>query len=169
MGRIWPFFRKRGRPAPKINITYRELGIGYFIIKQVSHEKLYFWKNCGRPFVGGHDCFEGKGHLVTKIKITFLLGYEILNIFPLTIFSKKTNNIFWNNAFLQRLFYQTITIPHLFRSWKFYHEKYFVWGMCDEKIGGARLLYTLHVVAQLSFDSTYQWEAKPLDKALLRL
>ncbi len=49
--------------------------------------------------MGGHDRFEwrGGGRLATKINITFFVGIEVLNIFYLTIFSKK-NNIFHNNG-----------------------------------------------------------------------
>ncbi len=46
-------------------------------------------------------------HLATKINITFLVGIEILNIFHLTIFSKKTN-IFQNNS--KKLFLGCMTI-----------------------------------------------------------
>ncbi len=39
----------------------------------------------------------GRDRLTTKINITFFVGNEVLNIFYLTIFLKKKNNIFENN------------------------------------------------------------------------
>ncbi len=57
------------------------------------------WKNCEKPFVGGHDRFEGTGRLATKINITFFVRNEVLNTFHLTIFLKRTiiSKInFWN-------------------------------------------------------------------------
>ncbi len=54
------------------------------------------WKNSENPFVGGHDHFEGKGCLVTKININYFARNKVLNIFHVTIFSKK-NNIFQND------------------------------------------------------------------------
>ncbi len=53
-------------------------------------------KNWEKPFVGGHDHFEGKGCPATKININFFVGKEVLNIFHVTNFSKK-KTIFQNN------------------------------------------------------------------------
>ncbi len=68
-----------------------------FLKKAVLSEKTV-----KRPFVGGYDHFKGRGRLVTKISRTFFVGIEVLNIFHLTIFSKKTTfsiitakNYFW--------------------------------------------------------------------------
>ncbi len=47
-------------------------------------------KNVKNLFVGGHDRFEGRVHLATKINITFFVRLEVLNIFHLTIFWGKT-------------------------------------------------------------------------------
>ncbi len=44
----------------------------------------------------GHDHFEGKGHLVTKINnIIFFVRNEVLNIFNSTIFFRKKKTIFF--------------------------------------------------------------------------
>ncbi len=40
--------------------------------------------------MGGHDRFEGRGRLATKINTIFFVGIDVLNIFHLTIFLKKT-------------------------------------------------------------------------------
>ncbi len=58
-----------------------------------SKKAIFLEKTAKNPFVGGHGSFEGRGHLGTKINITFFVGIDVLNIFYLTIFSKK-NNIF---------------------------------------------------------------------------
>ncbi len=47
-------------------------------------------KNCEKPFAGGRTYrFEVRGRLATNVNITFFVGFEVLNIFHLTIFSKK--------------------------------------------------------------------------------
>ncbi len=54
-------------------------------------KKAVFWeKTVKNLFVGGHNRFEGRGHLATKINITFFIGIDGLNIFHLTTFLKKT-------------------------------------------------------------------------------
>ncbi len=50
------------------------------------------WKNCEKQFVWGHDHFEGKGCLATKINTNFFERNEVLNIFHITIFKKNLNN-----------------------------------------------------------------------------
>ncbi len=66
------------------------------------------WKNCEKPFVEGHDHFEWKGVSgVIKININFFVRNEVLNIFYVTIFSKK-NNIFQNNS--KKQFWRGMTI-----------------------------------------------------------
>ncbi len=50
------------------------------------------WKNCEKPFVWGQDHFEGKECLATKININFFVRNEFLNIFRITIFSKRKKN-----------------------------------------------------------------------------
>ncbi len=47
-------------------------------------------KTLKNQFVGGHSRFEGREHLAIKINITFFVGIDVLNIFYLTTFSKKT-------------------------------------------------------------------------------
>ncbi len=51
-----------------------------------SKKAVFLEKTAKNPFVGGHDRFEGKGHLATKINITFFEGIEVLNIFYFTFF-----------------------------------------------------------------------------------
>ncbi len=50
---------------------------------------------------GGEVSFEGKGCLATKMNITFFMGNEVLNIFPLTIFSKQATFLekLWKKMF----------------------------------------------------------------------
>ncbi len=57
---------------------------------------VFLEKIAKNPFVEGHERFEGRVHLATKISITFFVSMEVLNIFRLTIFLKK-NNRFQNN------------------------------------------------------------------------
>ncbi len=53
-------------------------------------KKTVFWeKTAKNSFVGGRDHFEGRRTFGTKINITILVGIDFLNIFHLTIFSKK--------------------------------------------------------------------------------
>ncbi len=40
-----------------------------------------FRKNCEKSFVGGHDHSRGKRAFVTKLNITFFVGFGDLNIF----------------------------------------------------------------------------------------
>ncbi len=47
-------------------------------------------KTAKNPSVGGDDRFEGRGRLGTTINVTFFVRIEVLNIFHLTIFLKKT-------------------------------------------------------------------------------
>ncbi len=56
--------------------------------------------------MGGHDRFEGRGRLGTKINITFFVGVEVLNIFHLIIFPKK--NFFQSNS--EKVFLGCMTI-----------------------------------------------------------
>ncbi len=53
-------------------------------------------KNGEERFVEDIIILRGRRHLATKPNITFFVGNEVLNIFHLTIFSKKKkkNNIF---------------------------------------------------------------------------
>ncbi len=55
-----------------------------FLKKVVFSEKTA--KNL---FVERYDRFEGRGHLASKINITYFVGIVVLNIFHITIFSKK--------------------------------------------------------------------------------
>ncbi len=79
-------------------------------MKQVSRKKQYFWKKLWKPHLwedmtvlrGGEE-----GCLATKINITFFVDIEVLNIFHLTTFSKKTifpkitgNKHFWGHDLL---------------------------------------------------------------------
>ncbi len=54
-----------------------------------SKKAVFLLKTGKNQFAGGHDCFEGRVCLATKVNITFFVGIEILNIFHLTIFSKN--------------------------------------------------------------------------------
>ncbi len=55
-----------------------------------SRKAVFLKKTAKNPFASGHDRFEkGGGCLATKINITFSVGIDVLNIFHLTIFSKK--------------------------------------------------------------------------------
>ncbi len=51
---------------------------------------VFLEKTTKNPFVGRHGRFEGRGHLATIINIIFVIGVDILNVFYLTTFSKKT-------------------------------------------------------------------------------
>ncbi len=42
--------------------------------------------------------FEGRRRQAAKINTTLFVGVEVLNIFYLTVFSKKKNNIFQNKS-----------------------------------------------------------------------
>ncbi len=48
--------------------------------------------------MGDMAILKGRGRLVTKINVTYFVGNVVLNIFHLTIFSKKKKHIFQNNA-----------------------------------------------------------------------
>ncbi len=77
-----------------------------FYYKTSFSKKAIFLKKTAKiPFVGGQDCFKGKGRLATKINIIFFVGIDVLNIFYLTSFSKKTifskitaKNYFWGHS-----------------------------------------------------------------------
>ncbi len=84
----------------------------------------------------------GRGHLATKINITFFVIYENLNIFHLTIFSKKNKTISSKITFFCRHYLTWLLTFHTFSEVeKYYHDRYFIWGMCGEKIGVACLFY----------------------------
>ncbi len=72
-----------------------------------SKKAVFLEKTTKNPFVGGYCRFERRGHLATKINITFFVGINVLNIFYLTTFSKK-NNIFQNIR--EKLFLEGVTI-----------------------------------------------------------
>ncbi len=73
-----------------------------------SKRAVFLEETAKNPFVVGNDHFQGRGHLATKINITFFVGIDGLNIFYLTIFSKKKNNIFQNKS--EKLFLGGVTI-----------------------------------------------------------
>ncbi len=50
---------------------------------------VFLEKTAKNLFVRGHDRFEGRGSLMTKISKTFFVDIDVLNIFYLTIFLKK--------------------------------------------------------------------------------
>ncbi len=62
-----------------------------------SKKAVILLKTAKNPFVRGHDYFENRGCLATKINVTFFVGIDVFNIFHSTTFSKK-NNIFQNNS-----------------------------------------------------------------------
>ncbi len=67
-----------------------------------SKKAIFSEKTAKNPFVEGHDRFEGRGRLATKICINFFVGIAVLNIFHLTIFSKR-RHIFgekWAESFV---------------------------------------------------------------------
>ncbi len=66
-------------------------------------------KTVKNPFVRGHDRFEGRGRLSTKINIAFFVGIEVFNIFRSTTFLKK-KHIFQNNR--GKLFLGTLDDKH---------------------------------------------------------
>ncbi len=81
------------------------------ILSSKKTSRMFFnlcWKNCTKPFMRGHDHFEGKVCPITKININFFVRNEVLNIFYKTIFSKKKNNIFQNNS--EKKFLDAMTI-----------------------------------------------------------
>ncbi len=53
-----------------------------------SDKAVFLEETAKNSFMGGHDSFDGG--LATHINVTFFVGIEVLNIFHLTIFSKKT-------------------------------------------------------------------------------
>ncbi len=55
-----------------------------------SKNAIFLEKTVENPFVGGHERFEVRGRPATNINITFSVGINVLNIFRLTTFSKKT-------------------------------------------------------------------------------
>ncbi len=55
-----------------------------------SKKAVFLEKIVKNPFVRAQGSFEGRGHMATKINITFFVGIDVLNIFYLTSFSKKT-------------------------------------------------------------------------------
>ncbi len=61
--RVDHFFRERGRLTPKINTTFFIANWVPDILlfnKFFEKKKLFSEKYCKKPFVEGHDCFEGK-------------------------------------------------------------------------------------------------------------
>ncbi len=84
-GHIWQFFRERRHLVPKISITF------FTTIKLSSFLKkgCISWKNGKKPFLGLKSLLKGRKCLATKMNVTFFMGNEVLNIFHLTIFSKK--------------------------------------------------------------------------------
>ncbi len=77
-------------------------------MKQVFRKKQYFWRKRRNTHLWEEMThFEGRGHLATKINITFFVGIDVLNIFYLTTFSKK-NNIFQNIS--EKLFLGVVTV-----------------------------------------------------------
>ncbi len=101
-------FQGKGASTAKnlYNLFYHELGNGCFIIEQVFRKKAVFLeKTAKNPFVGAHGSFEGScPHMATKINITFFVSIDVLNIFYLISFSKKTifskitvKNNFWGH------------------------------------------------------------------------
>ncbi len=57
------------------------------------------WKNCEKLFVGGHDHFQGKRCLATKINVDFFVRNEVLNILHITVFCLSFTQYggFWKN------------------------------------------------------------------------
>ncbi len=68
-----------------------------------SKKNSIFGENSEKP-ICGKDMTDLRGgeHLATKINRTFFVGIDVLNIFYLTIFSKK-NDIFQNKS--EKLFF----------------------------------------------------------------
>ncbi len=101
----------------------------YCIIKQLFQEKQYFWKKLRKTICGkGVDMtiLRGRGHLATKINIAFFVEYEALNIFIQQVKKKTFSKIMF---FCKILSYPATTFQRLFKSWKSYHEKGFVWNV----------------------------------------
>ncbi len=74
----------------------------YYKTRFSKKKAVFLEKTAKNLFVGGHDRFEGRGRLATKINITIFVGIALLNIFHLTTFSEKTiffkitaKNYFW--------------------------------------------------------------------------
>ncbi len=72
-----------------------------------SKKAVFSKKTAKNPFMGGHDRFEERECLATRINITTFIGIDVLNIFHSTIFLQK-NNIFQNNG--EILFLKGMTI-----------------------------------------------------------
>ncbi len=72
-----------------------------------SKKAVFLEKTAKNLFVRGHGRFEGRGQLATKINITFFVGFDVLNIFYLTTFSKR-KHIFQNIS--EKLFLMDVTI-----------------------------------------------------------
>ncbi len=73
----------------------------FYYKTRVSKKAVFLEKTAKNPFVRGHDRFERRGRLATKINVTFFVGIDVLNIFHLTTFLKKTifSKIKANNYF----------------------------------------------------------------------
>ncbi len=62
----------------------------FYYKKSFSKKAVFLEKTAKNSFVERHDRLEGRERLVTKINITFFVDIDVLNIFHLTTFSKRT-------------------------------------------------------------------------------
>ncbi len=72
-----------------------------------SQKAVFLEETEKNPFVGGNDHFEGRGHLATKINITFFCRYPRFEYFLSYNFFEK-NNIFQDIS--EKLFFSGVTI-----------------------------------------------------------
>ncbi len=91
--------------AQLINITFfiRNYTRDILLWNKFFKKSSILGDNCEKPFAVGIDILKEGRRLATKVNATFFVGNEVLNIFYLTIVSKKKkkktkNNIFQNNG-----------------------------------------------------------------------